>query len=308
MAPSGITERFMRNGWKMECMNFWYNHSLVYKNDFSKVRHPFPFMLVQPQFETEQIMEDYLAEKGIEVQRNIELLKISKQDASLNLDFRNIDNDVLFHKNIAGIIIGADGNKSKVRSEANINFEGREYDETYTLYDIELNTSLSEQEGHYLFFKEGAMIMLPIKNGVWRVGGNLKDTLNHLPKGTKTGAISWETTFKISEMVADKYSSGNIHLLGDAAHIHSPLGAKGMNMCIEDSFVFANLFHQNKAQDFSTIRRRKVKHTIGMLGQLTETVAGQRFIGNAFRSNMQRFSFLFPVMMPFMRKFLLGLK
>lgn len=265
-------------------------------------------MLIQPQFETEQILEDYLNEKGIFVERNIELQDISKKQNQLQLDLKNTSNNTAFQMETEGVVLGADGSKSSVREATGIPFSGWEHKEAYTLYDIELETPVSGKEGHYRFYKEGAMLMLPIRNGVWRIGGNLKDVFNYLPKGTKTGKISWETTFTISEKVADTYSFGNIHLLGDAAHIHSPLGAKGMNMCIEDSYVFAGLFRQNKEKDFSDIRRRKVKNAISALGQLTEVAAGQHFIGNTFRSSMKPLSFLFPVFMPFMRKFLLGLK
>lgn len=304
---SGITARFLQNGWRMDCTNFWYKDTLLYKNQFSKIRHPYPFMLIQPQFETEQIIEDYLNEKGIIVERNFELMDISTSGEQLLLDFKK-DNDSRYQLETNGIVIGADGSKSKVRDIMKMPFKGWEHKEEYTLYDIELETSVSAKEGHYFFFKQGAMLMLPIRDGIWRIGGNLKDVFNYLPKGTKTGKISWETNFTISEKIADSYSSGNIHLLGDAAHIHSPLGAKGMNMCIEDSYVFANLLHQNKEKDFSDIRRKKVKNAISALGQLTEVAAGQHFIGNTFRSSMKPLSFLFPVFMPFMRKFLLGLK
>jgi 2-polyprenyl-6-methoxyphenol hydroxylase-like FAD-dependent oxidoreductase len=305
---SGITNRFLNNGWKLECMNFWYKDELIYKNQFSKVKHPYPYMIIQPQWETEKILEEYLNEKGIEVERNFELLSISKNSASLTLDFKNINANSNFSLETDGIVIGADGSKSKVREETGIEFKGWEHPAQYTLFDIELETSISHKEGHYRFYKEGAMLMLHIRDGVWRVGGNLKDVLNYLPRGTKTGKISWETNFIISEKIAANYSAGNVHLLGDAAHIHSPLGGKGMNMCIEDSYIFANLFNQNKEDQFSKLRRKKVKNMVGILGQLTETMGGQHFIGNTLRSNMKNFSFFFPVVMPFMRKFLLGVK
>ncbi|TAE35294.1 MAG: hypothetical protein EAZ70_11575 [Runella slithyformis] len=305
---SGLTKRFINNGWRLDCMNFWYNDDLIYKNQFSKAKHPYPFMIVQPQFETEQILEDYLNEKGIEIERNIELLKISNGRTSMELEFKNVNNDTKFSLYTDGVVIGADGNKSKVRQEIGVEMKGWEHPTKYTLYDIELETPISYKEGHYRFYRDGAMLMLHIRDGVWRVGGNLKDVLNYLPKGTKIGKTSWETTFTISEKVAPNYSVGNVHIIGDAAHIHSPLGGKGMNMCIEDSYIFSELFHQNREKEFSNVRRKKVLNTVGVLGQLTEVVGGQHFIGRVMRGSMKPFSFLFPVFMPYMRNFLLGIK
>lgn len=303
----GITKRFLDNGWKLENMNFWYNDDLIYQNQFSKVKHPYPFMIVQPQFETEQILEDFLNDKGIEIERNVELLNISTSDNVTSLDLKNLNNQTRFRHVTNGVVIGADGSNSKVRQGLGIEMDGWEHPAEYTLYDIELSTPISHTEGHYRFFRDGAMLMLHIRDGVWRVAGNLKDILDYLPKETKIGKVRWETNFRISEKVARTYGYGNVHILGDAAHIHSPLGAKGMNMCIEDSYLFAELFHQNKEREFSNIRREKVKNTVGVLGQLTEVVGGTHFLGSTIRRSMKPFSFLFPAIMPYVRNFLLGL-
>ena len=70
---SGVTNRFLQNGWKNSCMNIWSKDRLVYKNDFSKTKHPYPFMLIQPQFETERILEEALADRNIYVERGLSL-------------------------------------------------------------------------------------------------------------------------------------------------------------------------------------------------------------------------------------------
>lgn len=305
---SGITQQFLKNGWKLECINFWQKNELIYKNDFSKIKHPYPFMLIQPQHETEDILERYLAEKGIHVERQFELNNLIQQEKTVTLDFDNLNSSSTFRYVTNGIVIGADGSKSKVREALGLKFEGWSHPDDFTLYDIELETPLDPREGHYRFYREGGMLMIHIRNGVWRVVGNLHHILNYLPAGTKSGKISWEANFNISEKMVDTYNIGHAHLLGDAAHIHSPLGAKGMNMCIEDSYIFAELYHRNLEKEFTQIRRKKVKHTIGVLRYLTDIAIGQNLIGNSVRNNMKRMSFLFPLIMPYTRKFLLGLK
>lgn len=305
---SGITKRFLANGWKLSCMNFWYNDELIYKNHFSKVTHPYPFMLIQPQHETEQILEDYLNELGVEIERNIELIRITDQKSNLKLDLRHIGQESSFQLQTNGIVIGADGNNSKIRQELGIELEGWVHQSPYTLYDIELETPISHKEGHYRFSSNGVMFMLHIRDGIWRIGGNAKDMLNQLPKGTKVGKIHWESNFTISEKIASRFSCGNIHLLGDAAHLHSPLGGKGMNLCIEDGYIFANLLGQNRENEFEAFRRKKIQKTVGLLGQLTEIASGTHLVGKTFRRSMKPFSFLFPFVMPYMRNFLLGLK
>jgi 2-polyprenyl-6-methoxyphenol hydroxylase-like FAD-dependent oxidoreductase len=306
LEPCGVTKRFLQNGWKLECMNFWCKNRLVYKNDYTKVKHTYPFMLIQPQYETESILEGALADRGIYAERGQMLEGLTFKNKTTEINFRNTENE-LTQINFEGIIIGADGSKSKVRECIRTEFKGWEHKEEFKLYDIELETPVTHKEGHYMLYKEGGMIMLHIRDGVWRVGGNIKDVLNYLPQGTKTGKITWETSFTVSEKIANKFRVGNVYLLGDAAHIHSPAGAKGMNMCIEDSYIFSKLLKENREHNYHDIRYPVIKRTIGILGQLTDKIGGHNFMGNTIRNNMNKFSMLFPVIMPKFRKFMLGI-
>lgn len=301
-----VTKRFLENGWKLQCFSFWCNDKLVYKNYLAQVKHPYPFMLVQPQSETEGIIEEALAQRGIFVERGLGLENLIQKDREVQLFFKN-NKGVSSQVNTEGIVIGADGHKSKVRESTGIGFKGWEHHEEFKLYDVELETPVSQAEGHYRFYKEGGMLMLHIRDGVWRVGGTIPDAFNYLPKGTRIGKISWETTFTVREKVAEKFSTGNVYLLGDAAHIHSPAGAKGMNLCIEDSYIFSRLLKENRETDYHRVRHPKIRRTVNVIGQLTDKIGGRNFIGNTLRNNMDKLSIFFPLIMPRLRKFLLGL-
>ena len=306
LEDTGVTGKFLQNGWKASCFNFWCKNRIVYKNDFSKVKHKYPFMLVQPQFETERILEEALADFGIFVERGIETkhIDVAERETRITTEKDGVATTTRF----GGVVIGADGSRSSVREQVGITFNGWEHNEKFTLYDVELDTPVSAAEGHYHFFREGGMLMLHIRDGIWRVGGNLDDVFSHLPKGTKTGKISWETTFTIREKVAATFNTGNVYLLGDAAHIHSPAGAKGMNLCIEDSYIFAGLVAEGREREFNDLRRPKIKKAVGILGQLTDKIGGRNLVGNTIRQNMDKLSIFFPLVMPQVRKFLLGIK
>ena len=306
LESSGVTKRFLENGWKAYCMNFWSKNKLIYKNDFSRVKHKYPFMLIQPQCDTEAILEEAINERGINVSRGIELVSLNQNDFYTEIDLLDKEGNI-FQEEFQGIIVGADGGKSKVRESLGIDFNGWEHNEVFTIYDIELETPLNTNEGHYWIFKEGAMLMLHIKNGIWRVAGNMPYLLNYLPKETKMGAISWETKFTVKEKVASKFNINNVFLLGDAAHIHSPVGGKGMNLCIEDSYIFSNLIKENREDEFYKIRHAKISRNVGLLGQITDKIGGQNILGRNLRNNMDKLSFMFPIIMSRMKKFLLGI-
>ncbi|WP_042418282.1 FAD-dependent monooxygenase [Streptacidiphilus anmyonensis] len=59
------------------------------------------------------------------------------------------------------------------------------------------------------------------------------------PEPTTASALRWSSTFRISHRLADRYREGRLLLAGDAAHIHPPTGAQGMNTGVQDAYNLA---------------------------------------------------------------------
>ena len=51
--------------------------------------------------------------------------------------------------------------------------------------------------------------------------------------------VNWFSTYRVHHRVADQFRQGRAFLLGDAAHIHSPVGGQGMNTGIGDAVNLA---------------------------------------------------------------------
>jgi 2-polyprenyl-6-methoxyphenol hydroxylase-like FAD-dependent oxidoreductase len=49
------------------------------------------------------------------------------------------------------------------------------------------------------------------------------------PEPTTPSALRWSSVFRISHRIVDSYLRGRVLIAGDAAHIHPPAGAQGMN-------------------------------------------------------------------------------
>jgi hypothetical protein len=59
------------------------------------------------------------------------------------------------------------------------------------------------------------------------------------PEKVKARNLRWSSIFRISHRLVDRYSYGRVFLCGDAAHIHPPTGAQGMNTGIQDGYNLA---------------------------------------------------------------------
>jgi hypothetical protein len=77
--------------------------------------------------------------------------------------------------------------------------------------------------------------------------GARKPELHHIqavidrlsPEPTIAGNLRWSSVFRISHRIVDAYGRGRVFIAGDAAHIHPPTGAQGMNTGIQDAHNLA---------------------------------------------------------------------
>jgi 2-polyprenyl-6-methoxyphenol hydroxylase-like FAD-dependent oxidoreductase len=303
LEPYGITKRFLENGRKMLAANIWKGDKLIVKNELSKVGHRYPFLLIQPQRETELILLEELAGRGIHVEYETQFMGFEKKEDGYRSvlqgeDVTHFDSDY---------IVGADGAHSDIRKQLNIPFEGFRYKETWELYDAELETQLPADEANILTFREGGMILMRIKENVWRVAGNLPGLLQHLPQTTRPGKISWSTRFTISHQVARTLVKDRIALIGDAAHVHSPIGGRGMNLGIEDAFLLSGLIAEGRVGAYEKLRHRYLRSTVKRVNTLTQFITGHSFLHRTVRNNLGLLKPFFPLGLPRARKFLLGL-
>jgi len=189
----------------------------------------------------------------------------------------------------APILLGADGPHSRVRDALGVAFDGSAFPEPWPLYDLELDDPLDFESAHVSFVKGGLVFLLGIKPGQWRVFADVPDPLERLPPGTTHGDAAWRSTFQISHRLAAREAIGRVALAGDAAHIHSPVAARGMNLGIEDAYVFAECAADalqgewDRLDDFDCLRREVHHKVIGRVKALTELARGQPDLVGALR-------------------------
>ena len=79
----------------------------------------------------------------------------------------------------------------------------------------------------------------------------------------------------LRSFIFGKFNFGNIYFGGDAAHVHSPVGGRGMNLGIEDAFVFTELLIQNRLDEYNFVRGKAVKPTVERIFGITNILDGK---------------------------------
>lgn len=237
-------------------------------------------MLVLPQAESESILTEVLAERGVHVERGVEIRSVEPSHPSAQCELHHPDGRT--ERVAPHILLGADGVGSTVRRGLGIEFEGSSFPEPWRLYDVELSTPLPDH-AHAFLLDDGALFLIRIVGALWRVVGNVADPLDRLPRGTEVGHIEWESEFQISHKLASRFQRGAACLAGDAAHVHSPLGARGMNLGIEDAFVFAALAAEGRIEEYERLRRPVDRRVMRVIRRMTEVPRGQTLLSRLVR-------------------------
>ena len=306
---TGVTERLLASGRRMDAVNAWRKGSgrarRLFQIDLSEVEHRYPFMLVHSQAKSEATLAEAVGDRGIEVEWGVEMTSASVDAETVSATLRRADGSE--ETTSAPLLLGADGPRSTVRKALGVDFLGSAYEEPWKLYDIELDVPLDRDEAHVFLLDDGGMFVVRLEEDVWRVLGNVPDLLDRLPEGTQTGRVVWESDFGISHRVAARFSAGRACLAGDAAHIHSGLGARGMNLGVEDAFVYASLVADRRVGDYDALRRPVVRDLMEQIERMTDVPRGQTFMAKAVRSLAPILASLFPLGAGYARRFILGL-
>jgi len=227
----------------------------------------YPFVLFVSQAETERLLGDHLATEGVAIERGVELVSFAPNVDGVECVLRHGDGRTEALR--ARYLVGCDGAHSTVRKGAGIAFEGDAYLQDFLLGDVEADASpglsFVPNTLHPCVGRRGIAIFFPLgKPTTWRViamsgasataarsGASTVDKpltselslgeLQTVVDGATGGGVklrdpAWLAHFHLHHRQAAHYQRGSIFLAGDAGHIHSPVGAQGMNTGIQDAW------------------------------------------------------------------------
>ena len=165
----------------------------------------------------------------------------------------------------ATYLIGADGAHSTVRKVLGIAFRGQAVPGEWSLADVVMDTPLDRDRVNLVIQSDGIFLQIRIADSLFRLASSEPNVLDRLPPGSRVQKIIWRSDFGVSHCQAETYGTGRVFIAGDAAHIHSPLGGRGMNLGIEDAVDLVERITSDSVEQYSEARLREGAQVIRMV-------------------------------------------
>jgi 2-polyprenyl-6-methoxyphenol hydroxylase-like FAD-dependent oxidoreductase len=239
-------------GVKVAGVNLWVRSAKAARvplEHMGKGLSPFPFALTYPQDAHERLLIERLTALGVHVERQTELVRFDQEPTVVRASLRGANSSEEVCE--AAYLCGCDGAHSTVRDGLATGFPGGTYSGVFYVADVDAAGAAANGEIHVELDEADFLAVFPLKRkGHLRLIGPVRhepgreqDTVTFDDIGKRAaenlqltiGRANWFSTYRVHHRVASRFRDGRAFLLGDAAHVHSPVGGQGMNTGIGDA-------------------------------------------------------------------------
>jgi 2-polyprenyl-6-methoxyphenol hydroxylase-like FAD-dependent oxidoreductase len=256
-AHLGIVERALELGKRATGANMWAEGrraARVPLGDIGRDLSPYPFVLILGQDDNERLLGEVLAQRGVAVQWNTELVGLAQDSDRVTATLKQPDGTT--REITAAWVSGCDGAHSAVRELSRIAFIGAPYEHVFFVADTQIAGPMVPDELNIYLWREGFHLFFPMRGADhWRIVGIVPEALRSkddltfddvVPSLRRQAGVelsfqkcTWFSTYRIHHRRAQRFRDRRCFLLGDAAHIHSPVGGQGMNTGLQDAYNLA---------------------------------------------------------------------
>ncbi|HEY1327426.1 MAG TPA: FAD-dependent monooxygenase [Casimicrobiaceae bacterium] len=267
----GLADAVVDAGLPFTALNLWVrgrHEARVEIGDIGAGITRYGCIVIFPQDAHERLLEERLRAAGVAVERNCELIACSAGAEGAQATLRHGDGRE--ERASAEYVAGCDGARSTIRDIVGVGFPGGTYEHVFYVADVTATGPTANDELHVALDEADFVAVFPLKGPgrarlIGIVRGDAQPSVGTAsPAAPQEGAsvpragpseltwddvsrqaldrlrmsvkqVHWFSTYHVHHRVANRFRAGRLFLLGDAAHIHSPVGGQGMNTGIGDA-------------------------------------------------------------------------
>lgn len=205
---------------------------------------PYPNILLLPQSRTDAVLHRLLGRLGLSIEFGTALDGFVQNDDGVTTTLAS--GELVRSR----YLVGADGGGSTVRKAAGIQFAGETDQSDRTLIVDASIDGLSRDRWHVwpgvggtfvgacpLPHSDQFQLMIRLKpDDTPDVSEAALSARVHARTGLRLRDVTWTSVFRPNVRIVEQYRAGRVFLAGDAAHVHTPAGAQGLNTGVQDAY------------------------------------------------------------------------
>lgn len=249
----GVGRRLAQEGLTWSTARTFHRDRELFAQQFQdRGRSPFPPFVNVSQSRTEQVLDEQIAQQSlIEVRWGHEVFGLEQDDQSVTLSCRTGSGPVELRAPYVLACPGARGDA--VRKMLGLGFDGQTFGDQFLICDIRADLPAWAHERRFYFDPEwnpGRQVLIhPCPGSVFRIDWQVPPSFD-LEQEERTGALDerirqivgdtpyeivWRSVYRFHSRVVDRMRAGRVLVAGDAAHLVSPFGARGLNSGVLDA-------------------------------------------------------------------------
>ncbi|GHF56317.1 2-polyprenyl-6-methoxyphenol hydroxylase-like FAD-dependent oxidoreductase [Deinococcus metalli] len=244
----GIGEEALRRGRHFDRISLFVRgmqRAAVRLKDVGDDLTPHPYLYILTQDQNEELLVSELSRLGVTVDWQTEVMAVTQGEDGVTVMFRRAGQDEGVR---AAYVAACDGAGSVVRHALGISLSGGTYSQRFFVADVDAHGAVREGNLNLSLDSHQFLAFFPMPQpDRYRVVGEYPPGVDEavgfpavqpqLEASRLAGvsAVHWFATYRVHHRVADTFQRGRAFILGDAGHVHTPVGGQGMNTGLGDA-------------------------------------------------------------------------